>query len=73
MSLSINRFYLMPKPKPEFKMAQPLPAFFEISPAMTNFAGAPEALAPVLKQNGLTMLPAAAKLESFTACRNVTS
>ena len=73
MGLAMNRFYLIPKPKPEFKMAQPLPAFFEISTAMTNFAGAPEALAPVLKQNGLTMLPAAAKRGSFTAVRNTTS
>jgi hypothetical protein len=69
----MNRFYLMPKPKPEFKMAQPLPAFFEISTARRNSAGAPEALAPVFKQNGLTILPAAAQRESFTAVRNVTS
>ena len=69
----MNRFLLMPKPKPEFKMAQPLPAIFVISTASRNAAGAPEALTPGLKQNGLTMLPAAAKRESFTAFRNVTS
>ena len=71
MSLSMNRFYLMPKPKPEFKMAQPLPAFFEISTAGPNSAGAPETMAPVLRQNGLTMLPAGAKLQSFTAVRKM--
>jgi hypothetical protein len=69
----MNRFYLIPKPKPEFKMAQPLPVFFEISTAGTNFAGAPEALAPVLEQNHLTMFQAAVKRESFTIVRNVTS
>ena len=46
MGLAMNRFYLMPKSKPEFKMAQPLPAFFEISTAKHDPAGAPEALVP---------------------------
>jgi hypothetical protein len=73
MGLAMNRFLLMPKPKPEFKMAQPLPAFFEISAAKRDPAGAPEALTPGLRQNNLTMLPAAAKMESFNAFRNVTS
>ena len=73
MGLAMNRFYLMPKSKPEFKMAQPLPAFFEISSAKRDPAGAPEALEPGLRQNNLTMLPAGVKLESFTAVRNVTS
>ena len=67
----MNRFYLMPKSKPEFKMAQPLPAFFEISTAKRDPAVAPEALAPGLRQNNLTMLPAGAKLESFTAVRKM--
>jgi hypothetical protein len=69
----MNRFYLMPKPKPEFKMVQPLPAFFEISTAGRTSAGAPEAVAPVLKQNHLTMLQEAAKRVSFTSVSNVTS
>ena len=69
----MNRFCLMPKPKPEFKMAQPLPAFFEISTAGRNSDGAREALAPVLKQNHLMTLPDGAKLESFAIARNVPS
>jgi len=73
MGLVMNRFLLMPKPKPEFKMVQPLPAFFEISTAGRNSVGAPEALAPVLEQNHLTMFQAAVKRESFTIVRNVTS
>jgi hypothetical protein len=73
MRLVMNRFILIPKPKPEFKMVQPLPAFFEIPTARGNAAGAPAVLAPVLKQNGLTMLPAGAQGESFTAFRKVTS
>ena len=52
-------------------MAQPLPAFFEISSAKSDLAGAPEALAPGLRQNNLTMLPAGVKLQSFTAVRKV--
>ena len=73
MGLAMNRFYLMPKSNPEFKMAQPLPAFFEISNAKHDPAAAPEALEPGLRQNILTILPAGAKLESFTAVRNVIS
>jgi hypothetical protein len=71
MGLAMNRFYLMPKSKPEFKMAQPLPAFFEISTAKRDPAGAPKALAPGLRQNNLTMIPAGAKLQSFTAVRKM--
>jgi hypothetical protein len=52
-------------------MAQPLPAFFEISTAKRDPAGAPEALAPGLRQNNLTMIPAGAKLQSFTAVRKM--
>ena len=73
MGLAMNRFLLMPKPKPEFKMVQPLPAFFEIPTAKRDPVGAPEALAPGLRQNDLPMLPAAAKMESFSAVRNVAS
>ena len=71
MGSTMNRFLLMPKLKPEFKMVQPLPAFFEISTAKSDPAGAPEALAPGLRQNNLTMIPAGAKLQSFTAVRKV--
>ena len=73
MGLTMNRFLLMPKPKPEFKMVQPSPAFPGVRTAKRGPAGAPEALAPGLRQNCLTMLPAAAKMESFNAFRNVTS
>jgi hypothetical protein len=73
MRLAMNRFYLMPKPKPEFKMAQPLPPFTEISNARLSSIYAPIALAPVLKPNHLAMLPAGGKRESFAAFRNVTS
>jgi hypothetical protein len=69
----MNRFLLMPKPKPEFKMVQPLPPFPDVPTAKRGPAGAPAALTRGLRQNYLTMLPAAAKMESFNICRNVTS
>jgi len=69
----MNRFLLMPKPKPEFKLAQPLPAFPGVPTAKRGPSGAAAALTPGLRQNYLTMLPAAAKMDSFNACRNVTS
>jgi len=69
----MNRFLLMPKPKPEFKMVQPLPAFLGIPTTRHDPTGAPEAMASGLRRNDLPMLPASAKMESFTTSRNVTS
>ncbi len=63
----------MPKPKPEFKMAQPLPVFLGISTVKHDPAGAPETLAGNLSRKGLPMLFAAAKMQPFTTARNATS
>ena len=74
MGLAMNRFLLMPKPKPEFKMVQPLPLFPCVLAARRGSTGAPETVPSGLRQNDLAMLPAVAKMESFTtAGRNVTS
>ena len=73
MELAMDRFLLMPKPKPEFKMVQPLPAFLGMSPTKRDPAGAPEAMAPGLRQGDLSKLLVPAKTESFTACRNAPS
>lgn len=42
---SMNRFLLMPKPKPEFKMAQPLPPLLGIPRGRNRSPRAPEAAA----------------------------
>ena len=73
MGLTMNRFLLMPKLKPEFKMAQPLPAFLGISTVKHDPAGAPETLTRNLDRKDLPMLLAAAKMQSFTTNRNATS
>jgi hypothetical protein len=70
----MNRFLLMPKPKPEFKMVQPLPAFLGVPTAGRGSAGTPEAVSSGLRQGGIPKLLVSAKMESFTAAgRNVTS
>jgi hypothetical protein len=73
MALAMNRFLLMPKPKPEFKMVQPLPAFLGVPTTRRGSIGAPESVPSGLSQNDMLMLPAAAKMESFTAVRNMAS
>jgi len=69
----MNRFLLMPKLKPEFKMAQPLPVFLGISTVKHDPAGAPETLARNFGRKGLPMLFAATKMQPFTTVRNSTS
>jgi len=73
MGLAMNRFLLMPKPKPEFKMVQPLPAFIGVPTARRDFAGALESAPSGLRDNDLPMLPAGTKIESFTTVRNMAS
>jgi hypothetical protein len=69
----MNRFLLMPKPKPEFKMVQPLPAFLGIPTAIRGSAGAPETVAQDLEPGHFPKLLLLAKTEFFTATRNMTS
>jgi hypothetical protein len=70
----MNRFYLKPNPKPEFKMAQPLPAFLGGLTVKRESAGAPETLALGSRPEGRLNFPATARREPFTAAgRNVTS
>jgi hypothetical protein len=69
----MNYLFPMQKLKPEFKMAQPLPTLFAISPARSGSAGAPEAGLRALRHDELLKLPAPAKTESFVAARNLTA
>jgi hypothetical protein len=70
----MNRFYLNPNPKPEFKMVQPLPAFLGIPMAKRGPAGVPEAVALGLRPEVQSKLPVPAKTGPFTAAgRNVAS
>jgi hypothetical protein len=70
----MNRFLLMPKPKPEFKMVQPLPAFLGVSTTRRSSDSAPEAVASGLRQGDLPKFLVCGKRESFTtAVRNMTS
>lgn len=73
MGLAMNQFLLIPKLKPEFKMAQPLPVFVGIPTAKDNFTGVPETLAASLSQKDLPMLSTAAKMKSVTTIRNMAS
>jgi hypothetical protein len=72
MESTMNRFVLKPNPKPEFKMAQPLPAFFGIPTVKRESAGATEAVS--LRPGIQPGFSAAAKTEPFTtAVRNMLS
>jgi hypothetical protein len=74
MGLAMNRFFLKPNPKPEFKIVQPLPAFLGIPMAKRKPAAAPAAVALGLRPEDQPKLLVSAKTESFTAAgRNVPS
>ena len=70
----MNRFFLKPNPRPEFKMVQPLPAFLGVPMGKREPAGVPEAVALGLRPEDQPKLPGAAKTEPFTAAgKNVPS
>jgi len=73
MGLTMNRFLLIPKLKPEFKMVQPLPAFLGISTVKPGSAAAPETLTRNLSPEYPPIFLAAAKMQSFTTNRKSTS
>jgi hypothetical protein len=73
MGLAMNRFLLMPKPKPEFKMVQPLPPFFNMPTAGRGSASAPEVTAPDLESGRFPKILLSVKTEFGAATRNMTS
>ena len=61
----MNRFYLKPNPKPEFKVAQPLPAFLGVLTTESVAASRVEAILLNLGQERQPDLEVVARTESF--------
>jgi len=74
MRLAMNRFLLIEKLKPEFKMVQPLPAFLGVPTAVRSSGDASETATLDLKRRELPGILPPANSKSFTtAGRNMTS
>lgn len=69
----MNRFLLIPKLKPEFKMAQPLPAFHEIPTAWRQPANVIETSGPRVKPKHFQTLLRPATSALVDATRNLTA
>jgi hypothetical protein len=66
--ISMNRFLLIPKPKPEFKLAQPLPPLLGLPPAGNHFTRTPPAAAFCWKHIDSPTLFQQPSPETLTAC-----
>jgi hypothetical protein len=69
----MNRFFLEPKLKPEFKLVQPLPVFLGVPATKRMPAWTPEAIALGLKSGDSPRLPLSLKPGSMEANRNVSA